>query len=154
MRHFPASSSVVSHMLRPLWVMLALSAFLLLGGACRTAARPAPSAATDSPSNTASTQTAAPAQAHDPADDGHKDARGPLDAPDVPTGQVAQDQQGCPAPLPYEGMCAQVMTWAKNPQSGQCCEYATPCETPTGWVTYRSLEACAQAPGSSGSGAP
>ena len=48
----------------------------------------------------------------------------------------------CPRPKPYQGGCIQVITYAKNPQTGTCCEYATPCAAPEGWQTYGSLSEC------------
>jgi len=39
----------------------------------------------------------------------------------------------CPPPKAFEGNCAQVIATAINPQTGQCCEYPTPCNIPDGW---------------------
>lgn len=49
----------------------------------------------------------------------------------------------CPRPRNYQGGCIQVVVWAKNPSTGACCEYPTPCSAPEGWTTYTSPEACA-----------
>ncbi|HKH49119.1 MAG TPA: hypothetical protein VKM72_31010 [Thermoanaerobaculia bacterium] len=49
----------------------------------------------------------------------------------------------CPPPRHYQGACIQVIVWAKNPDSGTCCQYSTPCAAPAGWTTYTSAEACA-----------
>lgn len=49
----------------------------------------------------------------------------------------------CPPPRPYQGGCIQIVVWAKNPSTGTCCQYPTPCSAPQGWTTYTSAEACA-----------
>ena len=38
----------------------------------------------------------------------------------------------------YSGPCIQVITWAKNPDTGTCCQYPNPCVVPAGWQTYNS----------------
>ena len=38
-------------------------------------------------------------------------------------------------------VCAQVITPAKNPATGECKEFATPCEVPIGWNTVDSCKA-------------
>jgi hypothetical protein len=43
----------------------------------------------------------------------------------------------CPQ-QPYNGVCIQVITWAKNPVTGECCQYPNPCVVPAGWQTYNS----------------
>ncbi|MFP5285934.1 MAG: hypothetical protein ACLGI9_09380 [Thermoanaerobaculia bacterium] len=43
---------------------------------------------------------------------------------------------GCPPPQPYEGVCAQVIVWAKDPATGMCCQYPNPCSVPAGWEIY------------------
>ena len=55
-----------------------------------------------------------------------------------------EEPTACPKPRDYQGMCAQVITWAKNPDTGDCCQYGSPCETPKGWETFNSKEACEQ----------
>ena len=43
----------------------------------------------------------------------------------------------CPPPRQYSGVCAQVIVWAKNPQTGECCGYySTPCSAPAGWEQF------------------
>lgn len=37
---------------------------------------------------------------------------------------------------PTAGACAQVTTWAINPATGECREFATPCAVPAGWKKY------------------
>jgi hypothetical protein len=56
----------------------------------------------------------------------------------------------CPEARDYQGMCAQVITWARDPQTGYCCQYSSPCETPEDWQTYTSETDCAQAGGQTG----
>lgn len=48
----------------------------------------------------------------------------------------------CPPPRPYQGGCIQQVVWAKNPTTGTCCEYPTPCNAPAGWTTYGTYSAC------------
>lgn len=52
-----------------------------------------------------------------------------------------------PKPTPYVStqpstpapeVCIQVITPAKNPQTGECKEFPTPCDVPTGWQTIQS----------------
>jgi tetratricopeptide (TPR) repeat protein len=38
------------------------------------------------------------------------------------------------------GVCIQVITPAKNPQTGECKEFSTPCEVPKGWTKVRKCE--------------
>ncbi|QDG50376.1 hypothetical protein FIV42_06400 [Persicimonas caeni] len=59
------------------------------------------------------------------------------------TGETAE----CPQPRQAQGMCAQVITWAKNPDTGACCQYATPCEAPQNWQTFNNEQNCQQAGG-------
>ena len=40
----------------------------------------------------------------------------------------------CPPPKQYSGACIQVITYATDPATGQCCEYPTPCSAPDGWT--------------------
>jgi len=37
-------------------------------------------------------------------------------------------------------VCAQVITPAKNPSTGECKEFSTPCEVPSGWVKVNTCE--------------
>lgn len=37
----------------------------------------------------------------------------------------------------YQGGCIQVITYAKNPNTGTCCEYPNPCVVPNGWQQYQ-----------------
>lgn len=55
---------------------------------------------------------------------------------------TANSVPDCPPPRPYQGGCVQVIVWAKNPSSGTCCQYPTPCNAPQGWQTYTSLADC------------
>jgi hypothetical protein len=48
----------------------------------------------------------------------------------------------CPAPVPSGGVCDAVIVWAKDPVSGQCCMYGTPCTSPKGWTTFPSESEC------------
>ncbi len=50
----------------------------------------------------------------------------------------------CPAAKVVESdeICVAMTVHAKNPQTGLCCFYATPCEAPGNWDHFGSLEAC------------
>ncbi|HEX6901852.1 MAG TPA: hypothetical protein VF789_19180 [Thermoanaerobaculia bacterium] len=45
----------------------------------------------------------------------------------------------CPPPRQYSGACIQVIVWAENPDTGECCGYyPTPCSAPAGWQQYNN----------------
>ena len=48
----------------------------------------------------------------------------------------------CPPPRQSKEICPQVVVWAKNPQTGACCQYGTPCNAPEGWQTFYSEAEC------------
>ena len=48
----------------------------------------------------------------------------------------------CPPPRQSNEACIQVVVWAKDPQTGACCQYGTPCNAPQGWQTFTSDAAC------------
>lgn len=52
--------------------------------------------------------------------------------------------EGClpPRSLPADQACIQVVVYAKNPGTGECCLYANPCVAPSNWPTFNSLAAC------------
>src|SRR6266540_5101925 len=52
----------------------------------------------------------------------------------------------CPAPKPTSGACDAVIVWAKDPASGTCCQYGTPCTSPADWKTFYSEDECQKAP--------
>ena len=43
------------------------------------------------------------------------------------------------------GACIQVITYGKNPGTGECKQFATPCDVPNGWDSFSTLEECQQA---------
>ena len=51
----------------------------------------------------------------------------------------------CPAPSQTGDICIETITWAKDPQTSDCCYYSTPCQAPQGWVTYNSESECSSA---------
>lgn len=54
----------------------------------------------------------------------------------------------CPGPTTSNrpaDLCAQVVTWAKDPNSGACCQYGTPCSAPAGWKQFGTEDACEKA---------
>ncbi len=62
-------------------------------------------------------------------------------------GQVACTEIACPEcppSLDFEGACDTVIVYAKNPDTGLCCEYPTPCESPEGWEVFYTEEDCAK----------
>jgi hypothetical protein len=81
----------------------------------------------------------------DTAEPAEPDA-GQLDASQTDAGAAEQAAE-CPKARDYQGMCAQVITWAQDPDTGQCCQYGSPCEAPENWPTFTSEADCAQAGG-------
>lgn len=55
----------------------------------------------------------------------------------------SQGQCGCPRRY-YTGSCIQVVRYGKDPITGTCCEYGTPCDIPTGWAAFHTMEECQQ----------
>lgn len=51
-------------------------------------------------------------------------------------------QGTCPAPLESTGLCVNVRVWAKNPETGECCAYSTPCQVPKDWKVFYSSGEC------------
>jgi hypothetical protein len=51
---------------------------------------------------------------------------------------------GCPTPRPLEPgtACTQNVVWVKDPQSSKCCQYATPCQAPSGLETFGDETTC------------
>ncbi|MBI2597405.1 hypothetical protein HYW41_04570 [Candidatus Daviesbacteria bacterium] len=45
-----------------------------------------------------------------------------------------------PSPSSVDQICAQVITPAKNPKTGECKEFGTPCDVPEGWKKVDSCE--------------
>jgi hypothetical protein len=59
------------------------------------------------------------------------------------------DCNTCPGPTTNArpaDICAAVVTWAKDPESGNCCQYGSPCSAPVGWKQFGTAEACESAP--------
>lgn len=48
----------------------------------------------------------------------------------------ASSTPDCPPPHQYSGTCITVIAWAKDPQTGLCCQYPTPCSAPDGWEIF------------------
>jgi hypothetical protein len=38
----------------------------------------------------------------------------------------------------FTGICIQVITYARNPETGTCCVYPNPCVVPDGWQTSQT----------------
>jgi len=38
----------------------------------------------------------------------------------------------------FSGGCIQVITYAINPRTGECCVYPNPCSVPEGWVSSQT----------------
>lgn len=68
------------------------------------------------------------------------------DDPEPSPGAVATSPSPRPSPsliaspsaTPAGGACIQVITPAKNPQTGECKDFPTPCDVPTGWQIVSS----------------
>lgn len=43
-----------------------------------------------------------------------------------------------PTPTKKPGICIQVITPARNPQTGECKQFPTPCDVPEGWTKVSS----------------
>lgn len=106
--------------------------FFLVGCSQKTAATPAGGSAAAGPDTLEESPRAEAPMARDPS------------VPGVSGGAASSGE--CPPPRAMDGMCAQVMTWAKNPVSGECCSYSTPCVTPVDWKTFTDERECAAAP--------
>ena len=51
--------------------------------------------------------------------------------------------EACPSAEPSsDAFCASVVTYGKNPDGGECCQYPSPCHVPDGWETFSNQEAC------------
>jgi hypothetical protein len=64
---------------------------------------------------------------------------------------IGAPSETCPPPLDIP--CEEKTFWAKNPNSGECCEYARPCTTPSGWEKFKDIETCEE-PTTLGTGCP
>ncbi|HSK75715.1 MAG TPA: hypothetical protein VLQ45_04605 [Thermoanaerobaculia bacterium] len=49
----------------------------------------------------------------------------------------AEAKKECPV-RQFSGGCIQVITYARNPETGTCCVYPNPCSVPEGWVSSSS----------------
>ena len=45
----------------------------------------------------------------------------------------------CPLPAERDAICAQQVVVARNPNTDDCCTYATPCDAPVGWDTFANM---------------
>ncbi len=48
----------------------------------------------------------------------------------------------CPEPIEDGGDCVQVMVWSRDPLTGMCCEYSTPCNAPQDWESFYFEDEC------------
>ncbi|MBA2662690.1 MAG: hypothetical protein H0U74_10375 [Bradymonadaceae bacterium] len=48
----------------------------------------------------------------------------------------------CAPAADFDGVCVQVIAWARDPETGTCCMYPNPCVTPFNWKTFSSEEDC------------
>jgi len=58
----------------------------------------------------------------------------------------ARSAPSCPAAKATTDICAAVITYAKNPNGGACCEYPTPCGVPFDGPQYSDSSCAAAAP--------
>jgi hypothetical protein len=87
-----------------------------------------------------------------PAEAGVDEREQPASDDEQPASDDAQEPaeeeaSACPEPADYGGMCAMVITWALDPDTGTCCEYASPCGAPKDWQTFGNEADCVQAAG-------
>ncbi|MDI1481588.1 hypothetical protein [Polyangium sp. y55x31] len=61
----------------------------------------------------------------------------------LPSKGIHMVNSACPKARVGEivGACVQALTYAKNPETGECCVYATPCDVPKSWDASFSAEA-------------
>ncbi len=62
----------------------------------------------------------------------------PTSNQEAPTSSIAS----CPAASGGAQVCAQVIVWSKDPASGTCCQYSTPCDAPKGWKQFGNSATC------------
>ncbi|MDI1432672.1 hypothetical protein [Polyangium sorediatum] len=64
----------------------------------------------------------------------------------LPSNAVREVNSACPKAQGVEvvGACVQALTYAKNPETGECCVYATPCDVPKTWEASFVAEAVCQ----------
>ncbi len=67
---------------------------------------------------------------------------GMQELPDSSVGQCQIASSACPLPAQRDAICAQVIVVVKNPNTGDCCQYNTPCDAPMGWEEFASMDAC------------
>lgn len=66
----------------------------------------------------------------------------PTDSPQTPSpgteGDLISslDQRGA-------NQCIEITVWAKNPDTGECQEFANPCSVPSGWEVFFDPTTCA-----------
>ncbi len=70
----------------------------------------------------------------------------PLDWPQYYSMETCEAAPLCPAPLEVTIACEEVVVWAKDPVSGGCCQYGTPCIAPAGWSQFGDQDSCESAP--------
>lgn len=46
----------------------------------------------------------------------------------------------------FTGVCIQVITYARNPHTGDCCQYPNPCVVPEGWETFTNPDCTNSSP--------
>lgn len=56
--------------------------------------------------------------------------------------ETCQGGGTCPAPVTSSDMCLTVLVYAKDPTSGLCCQYGSPCNAPADWEQFYTQEAC------------
>lgn len=56
---------------------------------------------------------------------------------------IEDEDEVCPSvPAPPNVRCAAVVTWGRNPDTGDCCQYPSPCHVPPEFETFYNEEAC------------
>jgi hypothetical protein len=54
----------------------------------------------------------------------------------------ADDNYRCPEGRELDTFCADLVRYARDPDTGHCCRYESQCAAPTGWKTFPSQSAC------------
>jgi hypothetical protein len=62
---------------------------------------------------------------------------------DLPADGATVDGDGLPAfDLGRVNQCIQITVWARNPDTGECREFGSPCSVPSGWEIFFDPETC------------
>lgn len=61
------------------------------------------------------------------------------------SGQAGDETYRCPEGREIDTFCANLVRYARDPDTGHCCRYESQCSAPTGWKTFASKTDCEEA---------